>query len=153
MDWVIEPYVGVGDLKFGMDAANVEALLGPPHDSDSRGMWTRYEFRKVGGPVIGYNNQGLGEINFGRRFGPGLTFNGHDVFSGDSERFLALVSAADPGLVESFGTIVSRRLGLSFGGFRADEDPNDRSISVFRQGVWTDKLLMRSVPVHFPESA
>ena len=153
MNWVIKPYLGVGDLRFGMDAASVEVLLGPHHDSDSRGMWTRYEFRKVGGPITGYDDQGLGEISFGRRFGPGLTFNGHDVFAGDPGRFLALVSAADPGLVESFGTIVSRKLGLSFGGFRANEEPNDRSISVFRHGVWTDELLIRSVPIHFRESA
>ena len=67
-----------------------------------------------------YDDHGLGEINFGWRFGTGLTFDSKDIFGGNSERFLKLVSDADPGLMESLGTIVSYKFGLSFGGFRAD---------------------------------
>ena len=149
MDWTIKPNSGVGNIKFGMTHFDVEAILGPPEDNDSRGMWTRYEFREVGGPIIGYDAQGLGEMNFGWRFGTGLTFNGHDVFADDPEEFLKLVSAADNGLVESLGTIISLKLGLSFGGFRAEEDPKERAISIFRPGVWTDDLLTSSVPIYF----
>ena len=150
MDWVVKPYVGVGDLRFGMDAASVEALVGPPRKSESRGMWTRYEFRSLGGPIMGYNDLGLGEINFGRRFGPRLTFEGHDIFVGDPGKFLKLLSAADPGLVESLGTIVSYKLGLSLRGFRAGANPTERALSVFREGVWDDAQLRRGVPVSFP---
>ena len=149
MNWVIKPYVGVGDLKFGMDAASVEALLGPPRKSESRGDWTRYEFRALGGPIMAYDDRGLGEINFGRRFGSGLSFDGHDIFAGDPTRFLKLVSVADPGLVESLGTIISYKLGMSFGGFRADEDPKMRALSVFREGLWDDDRLSPGVPVSF----
>ena len=149
MDWVIKPYIGVGDLRFGMNPDDVETLLGPVRKSDSRGDWTRYEFRALRGPTVGYDDRGLGEINFDRDFGPGLTFNGHDIFGGDPEKFLKLVSAGDPGLVRFLGTIVSYKFGLSFGGFRADEDPQDRSLGVFRKGLWTDDRLSPGVPVSF----
>ena len=149
MDWVIKPYVGVGDLKFGMDAASVEALLGPSRDSDIRGDWTRYEFRALKDPMMAYDDRGLGEINFDRHFGSGLTLESHDIFTGDPGRFLKLVSAADPGLVKFLDTIVSYKFGLSFGGFCADEDPKTRSLSVFRKGVWDDDRLRPGVPVSF----
>ena len=149
MDWVIKPYVGVGDLRFGMDTAGVEALLGPPRKSNGRGDWTCYEFRALKDPALAYDDCGLGEINFDRHFGPGLTFEGHDIFAGNPRKFLKLVSASDPGLVKFLGAIVSYKLGLSFGGFRSDEDPRTRSLGVFRKGVWDDDRLSPGTPVSF----
>ena len=66
---------------------------------------------------MAYDHRGPGEINFDRHLGPGLTSDGQDIFAGDPERFLKPVSAADPGFVGSLGTIVSHKLGLSFGRF------------------------------------
>ena len=150
MNWLIRPYVGVGNLSFGMRPTDVEALLGPPRKSKPREMWTHFEFRALKDPIIAYDDLGMGEIGFDRHFGPGLTFNGHDIFTGDPKQFLKLVLAADDGLVESLGTIVSRKLGLSFGGFRADDEEENRSLSVFRKGVWTDEMLIPGAPVRFP---
>lgn len=97
MDWSIKPHAGAGELSFGMDLANVEALLGPRRKSGSRRDWTRYEFRTSGGPILAYDDRGPGEINFGPRFGPGLTLDGHDIFAGGARKFLTFVSAADSG--------------------------------------------------------
>ena len=83
MDWSIKPYVGVGELNFGMDSPSVEALPGPPRKSGSRRDWTRCEFRTSGEPILAYDDRGPGNINFGRRLGPGLTLDGHDIFAGD----------------------------------------------------------------------
>ena len=150
MDWSIVPYVGVGEIQFGMDPREVEVLLGQPRKSSSRGKWTRFEFRDLQAPSIAYDDRGLGEINFDRHFGQGLFFKGHDVFAGDPEKFLKLVSSADDSLIELRGTIVSRELGFSLGGFRADEDPNERALSVFRRGLWADERLAKGEPVRFP---
>ena len=91
----------------------------------------------------------MGEINFDRHFGPGLSFEGHDIFAGNPKKFLKLVSAADPGFGKFLGSIMSCELGLSFGGFRADEDPKTQSLSVFQEGVRDDRRLRPGAPVSF----
>ncbi len=99
--------------------------------------------------MTGHDDRGLGDIDFGRRSGPGLILDGHDIFAGDPTRFLKLVSATDLGLVKFLGTIVSYKLGLSFGGFRVTENPKTWSLSVFHEGMWDDDRLRLGVPVRF----
>lgn len=47
------------------------------------------------------------------------------------------------------GTLLSYKIGLSFDGLDADEDPKTRSLSVFRKGVWNDDRLRPGVPASF----
>ncbi|TRW99419.1 hypothetical protein FNJ84_01720 [Paracoccus sp. M683] len=61
MDWTISPYLGVGELKFGMSQANVARLLGPAvtitqakdipflEPEDYEGLYSHEEVRAYGG--------------------------------------------------------------------------------------------------------
>ena len=149
MDWLIDSYVGVGHLRFGMKPADAEKLLGPPRLFDARAMWTRYEFRALGGPIIGYDDDGLGEVTFSRRFKERLLLDSHDVFASEPAQLLSFISAKDSRLVEALGTVVSHVLGISFTGFLPDDDPKERGMSVWRKGGWTGDLLKGSRPVSF----
>ncbi len=60
--------------------------------------------------------------------------------------FLSAIQQVDPGLMESYGFIVSYKLGLAFTGFH-DDDRSQMAIHAFQRGLWdADKKDMKPFP-------
>ncbi len=61
--------------------------------------------------------------------------------------FLSTIQHLDPSLMESYGFIVSYKLGLAFTGFD-DDDRSQMAIHAFQRGLWdADQKDMK--PFHF----
>jgi hypothetical protein len=135
--WEIVPYVGVGPLKFGMTADQVEQILGPPGRVRVNGD-RRRESRARGMPVIHYVAGVASEIEVFREM-RNLGLGGIRLFSEPGRDVLKKLEAANGGALESVGCVLFENLGIATG--RLDIDvPEDHTVCAFRRGVWDGKL-------------
>jgi hypothetical protein len=137
--FLIEPYVGVHPIKFGMAPAQVEEQLGKP-DKSSQGLFgARVEERPD--VAIGYcaEDGGVNEIVFSP--GARLVFQGHDLFAADP---LPILRQLDDSPFEWVGFIIFLKLGIRVSGFH-DNDESQKAIGVVRKGHW-DEYVADFVP-------
>lgn len=137
LDWDIHPYVGVGQLKFGMTPDEVAAVLGPPDGSRfNASMREIRERRKESALQAVYSAENTGQlIELG--FSPsieGLQFAGVQLFTARSDDALQHVIQHDSEPLVSHGFIVFLGLGITMTGF--DDDDAQKAVTVFEKGRW-----------------
>jgi hypothetical protein len=137
-DWIIQPYVGVGQLKFGMRPDEVAAILGPPDGSrliaDTSEIRERREQSALQA-VYAAGDKRLVELGFSPPIA-GLEFDGVRLFAVQSDDALLRAIQHDPSPLSIHGFVVFFGLGLTLTGF--DEDEDDKAVTVFEKGRWDD---------------
>jgi hypothetical protein len=144
MDWVIQPYVGVGNIKFGMDQNEIQKILGQPEDVLARKNNSINEYRTdITIPITHYTNGILDEITFSRQTEI-LLLNDMNILRQNEKTVLEYILKLDPDTKYYAETVISLGLGLSFTGFHNGEE-SDKAVTVFARGVF-DILIGEAVP-------
>lgn len=138
-DIEIRPLVGANALSFGMSAAEVEQLAGPPDSSSINHLGQLVEFRSF--MNIGYSQDAsrrLVHFGFGRQM-EGVRLGTNHLFIMDP--FDALRGLRDMGAhpLAYLGFIVFPELGLALTGFH-DGDVSQKAISLFEYGAWDSRI-------------
>lgn len=145
--WIIQTYLGINDLRFGMTPAEVEAVLGKPERSRNTGPDSTSEFRSVSQPIVEYSGGNATEFIFAPEAGQ-VMLRGINLLCSDEMDILHHLQASASDLTKSGGgTIVSIQLGVSLSGFE-DPDDSNKSVGAFARGTW-DRLLQSGKPVRF----
>lgn len=136
----IEPYRGVGRLRFGMSDTEVIAMMGEPTLPMARrqgcDLWY---FDKI---TLIFENKSLVEIGCTRD--SSTMINGVDLFL-DPFSFKKLC-AMDGDPKEILGAIILFNLGISLTGFH-DNDYDQLSVTAFERGRWDSlRPKMRDYP-------
>jgi hypothetical protein len=134
-------YIGAGPLRFGMTRKQVEAVLGPP-DKTKRTMFRNeaQEFRRDNGMQTIYSaaEDTLVEISF---YGnQSVAFEAMDVFQTPGTEVISRLSEADGKPLETVGILVFLNLGIAMTGFLQEDEPGQKSISVFAKGRWDSEI-------------
>jgi len=144
-DFDINPYIGVGKLKFGMTQDEVARILGKPHDLETDSEGEVREFRKENGLQTAYSeiDRRLVEIGFSSNIET-LTFNNTALFSNKPLDVFRFLLAADKQPYELLGFVVLLNLGITITGFH-DEETEERAVTAFARGRW-DSIKERLKP-------
>jgi hypothetical protein len=115
MKWTIYPFFGVNEIKFGMSPKEVEPFLGVSRKLIDRPSGrTSYYYQDHGSPVLGFRDDQLVDITFGR-WTEALYFDGLDYFNVPAEIFLDRVRIHDPDVKRDIlGEVTSFGLGMVF---------------------------------------
>lgn len=134
----IFPLNGVADIKFGMPAADVESLWGPPGRTSKNALGDGIEVRDAS--VITYDsaNGCVAEIGFPSTY-PNLTVKGVHLFQQPHAKTIEQLRQLDADVYEGEGFIVFKNLGISLSGFRTD-DFDALTVTAFKAGWWDDDL-------------
>lgn len=135
----IYPYVGVGDLKFGMHRAAVHALLGPPiRQKKSRFSDEVTDFWNGNGLQLVFSSpQGkLLEISLYPNLND-VTLDGAEILSAPGRRVYDQLCKADGSSRQTVGVTVLLKLGIAITGFLND-DSDDKSVTAFALGRWSE---------------
>jgi hypothetical protein len=132
----IDPYVGVGKLKFGMTRDEVARILGKPDDLETDSEGEVREFRSENGlqTVYSTRDRQLVEIGFSSNIET-LTFNNTSLFTNKPLDAFRMLLAADKQPYELLGFIVLLNLGITLTGFH-DKATDERAVTVFIRGRW-----------------
>lgn len=132
----IDPYVGVGKLKFGMTQDEVARILGKPDDLETDTEGEAREFRNENGLQTVYSEKDrlLVEIGFSSNIET-LTFNNTALFTNKPLDVFRFLLAADKQPYELLGFVVLLTLGITLTGFH-DEAADERAVTVFARGRW-----------------
>jgi len=130
-EYVINPYVGAGSLRFGMDSAQVAEICGLPDAVDVDFMGDTSENR--GWVTVGYKNGKVFHIGFGR--GARVIFSGRELF-GEVDP-IGYCESFDPDPLEWVGFLYFMKLGIRMSGFH-DGDESGKTISVFCKGRYDE---------------
>jgi len=137
MAWDIQPFIGMGSLRFGMSPSAVADLIGAPERTRARETRLR-EFRAVDLPILNYDGENLVEIEAFYDV-PDVTYQGMDVFGVPGLECLRALETANGGALHNVGVVLFTEIGLTCG--RLDEDARgDHSITAFSRGFWDGKL-------------
>jgi len=141
----IDPYAGVGKLKFGMSPDEVAQSLGPPDDVDIDAEGEIREYRNDNGlqTVYSTNDKRLVEVGFSSNIST-LVFKKTALFTNKPLDVLRLLSAADKQPYELLGFIVLLNLGITLTGFH-DKAADERAVTAFARGRW-DSMQERLKP-------
>ena len=140
----IQPYVGVGPLKFGMTADEVAAEIGLPDCIEDEGDEIR-EFREKNDFHVVYAKDGTGVVEMG--FGSGVKLLQYDsmyVFKETPLDVLKHIVGLGNKPYESLGFLVFLDIGITFTGFHDldedddDDDNGEKAVTVFKLGRWDD---------------
>jgi hypothetical protein len=131
MIFEINPYVGAGKLFFGMTTEQIQGVLGPPDFSRRERTAVVPFFRTYQLRLSVDQVDGLREIEFLDH--ADIRFRQTNLW-GDG---LLKVARQDPAAVICGAVLVLPQFGIASTGFHNDE-PSERSIAVFRRGVWDD---------------
>lgn len=142
----IKPYLGVGDVRFGMKPDEVAKFLGPPDRIRTSTMLKeRVELRSQNGLQATFSRTDIGLIEIG--FSPNildLRFKDIKVFEDVYSEVLRRLISEDGNPVEYLGTVVLLNLGISL----AKDDDEDKTLSVFAKGRW-DSMKEKLKPFEF----
>ena len=145
MDWNIEPFIGMGPVKFGMSPSEVSEILGPPEDIDADGD-DLCEYRAIDMPIINYRNDAVTEIEVFYDV-KNVTFEDVNIFEDDGLDVLRKLELKNAGAKTYVGAIMFESLGIAAG--RLDEDvPGEHSVTAFCKGLW-DKGLEKFEKISF----
>jgi hypothetical protein len=142
MDWIVEPYVGVGPLKFGMTSEEVLAILGPTRKRTQREN-SISEYRKgMENPIIHYRNEKISEVTF-TRFTKSVIVDGLNYYEINPKDFTKHIAFVDENLIElPANNLISKKFGISFDEYEFED--SDKSITVFERGIF-DRPIMGAV--------
>jgi hypothetical protein len=134
-------YIGAGLLRFGMTRKQVEDVLSPP-DKTKRTTFRNetQEFRRDNGLQTVYSaaEDTLVEISF---YGnQSVAFEAMDVFQTPGTEVIRRLSEADGKPLETVGILVFLNLGIAMTGFLQEDEPGQKSISVFAKGRWDSEI-------------
>lgn len=138
----ILPYVGFGDLRFGMKKSQVENIVGPAEKTTRSPISKETkEMRRKSGLQIVYSelDESVVEINIY----PGIKdvkFKDIDVFRENGYEVVKRFIAEDDKPVETVGISIFTKLGISITGFTGDDDSEQKSLSIFIKGRWDSDL-------------
>ena len=134
-------HVGAGPLRFGMTRKQLEDVLSPP-DKTKRTTFRNetQEFRRDNGLQTVYSaaEDTLVEISF---YGnQSVAFEAMDVFQTPGTEVIRRLSEADGKPLETVGILVFLNLGIAMTGFLQEDEPGQKSISVFAKGRWDSEI-------------
>ncbi|MVA37552.1 hypothetical protein [Agrobacterium vitis] len=145
MAWEIQPFIGMGGLRFGMSPLVVAELIGVPISTDTEED-DRREFRDIHLPILSYEQERLVEIEAFYNV-PEVTYRGLNIFGVPGLKCLQTLEADNGGALHNVGIVLFAQIGLTCG--RLDGDASgDHSITAFSRGLWDDKLA-RFKPITF----
>jgi hypothetical protein len=132
----IDPYIGVGKLKFGMTQDEVARILGKPDDLETDSEGEVREFRNENGLQTVYteSDRRLVEIGFSSNIKT-LAFNNTALFTNKPLDVFRMLLAADKQPYELLGFVVLLNLGITLTGFH-DKAADERAVTVFTKGRW-----------------
>jgi hypothetical protein len=138
MDLKIEPYVGVGPLRFGMTPVQVHQAAGDPsyvnHAASGTKNKTREEY-PFGGALLYEgppDDRRLVEMTFYSDC-EDLAYGDIHVFRARPRAVFQALLAADPGAGEYVGVVIFLALGVSTTGFPG-ADKGELSLTAFERG-------------------
>jgi len=136
----IKPYIGVGDLRFGMDRAKVEQLIGTASRQKKGFSGETTEYRRDNGLLTTYDSgtNELVEIGFSRNILE-LQYEDVEIFVEPPKDVFKKLASLDGNPYENVGFIVLLKLGITLTGFH-DDDINQRAVTVFTRGRWDDLM-------------
>lgn len=140
VEFDISPYQGALPITFWMTPSDVERLLGQAKCVDRNFLAERNEDRDDLSIRYSDSDGKVAEIAFLPH--AVVRLHGHSLF--DEPDLVSLLLSLDPKPLESHGFLIFLTLGLTIAGFH-DNDPSQRSITVFRHGRW-DEVLKRATP-------
>lgn len=137
----IKPYLGAGPLRFGKTRKQVEDVLSPP-DKTKRTTFRNetQEFRRdnVLQTVYMAAEDTLVEISF---YGnQSVAFEAMDLFQTPGTEVIRRLSEADGKPLETVGIVVFLKLGIAMTGLLQEDEPGQKSISVFAKGRWDSEI-------------
>lgn len=134
----IKPYVGVGDLRFGMKQSAIEQLIGAPTMQKKGFSGETTEYRRDNGLLTTYdkNTHELVEIGFSRNILE-LEYENNMIFVDPPIEIFKKLAKIDGAPYETLGFIVLLKLGITLTGFH-DGDISQKAVTVFTQGRWDD---------------
>lgn len=136
----IQPYVGVGDIRFGLTQSEIEKLLGPA-DSQNKGFRGDFkQYRRDNGLITTYDRSTnkLVEIGFSQNITE-LEFENEKIFSVPPLDILCKLIKLDGAPYERLGFIVLLKLGVTLTGFH-DGATEQKAVTVFVHGRWDDQI-------------
>ena len=138
----IQPYVGVGPLKFGMTQEEVAKKLGKPDSIRDHGDEIR-ESREGHGLQVVYAKNGDGIVEIGFSSGiKSLQYDGIYVFQEKPLDVLKHITASGSKIYELLGFLVLLDIGITFTAFHnvddnsEHEDNGEKAVTVFKLGRW-----------------
>lgn len=144
MRFELEPYNGIGPLRFQMAQDEVESLLGPP----ARRMKDRDGEIELMYPTLSArfdpNSRSLVEVSF--LPGSELIVDGIYIFEDRSGFATLAFRDGDPR--ERVGFVLLYRFGVAMTGFH-DNDESQLAVTAFCSGRW-DSLRSSTKPLLFP---
>lgn len=142
----IDPYIGVGKLKFGMTQDEVAQIVGKPDNVEIDSEEEIREFRNENGlqTVYSEKDKHLVEIGFSSNI-TALSFHKTGLFTNAPLATLRVLNDADKQPFELLGFIVLLNLGITLTGFH-DEATDERAVTVFTRGRW-DSMRKKLKPL------
>ncbi|WAF68959.1 hypothetical protein NRK98_02605 [Aeromonas dhakensis] len=139
MFFLINPFVGAGNIKFGMTPDQVRLLLGGGFDSFKRTESSAFpcDYFEDLGVFFYYNSSGVLEaIEFTEPAAP--EFEKKDLLKISLKDLIKLLSDKDKGLEIESDSLTSHALGIGAYAPDADEDPSlpAESIIIFEKGYY-----------------
>jgi hypothetical protein len=160
MRWNIEPYVGIGPLKFGMTQQQVGQILDPLHAviaTHPAYDGSINEHRALEIPACNYVSGALNELNFNWRV-KDVLYGKIEIFNSDPRYLLQELEKINGGAKMDLGMILFDKLGIRTSGFYRSEDnhfhllgskvQDDRAVAVFRKGSF-DAFIPGFEPISF----
>jgi hypothetical protein len=138
--FTIEPQTGVLPVRFGMTAAEVARVLGPPVRTTRNYLSEREEQRS--GVNVRYAERGE-VVEVSLLPSVCLLFHGTDLFKEVDP--IGVLRHADPNPYEWVGFAVFLSLGVAVSGYH-DNDSSQRAITVSKLGRW-DTYKAQFVPM------
>jgi len=136
----IQPYVGVGDIKFGMNQNQIANLIGPSPKSKKGFLGEVTESRRDNGLSMTYGKDSneLVEIGVSKNITE-LEFGGKYLFTASPLNIFDELVKYDGNPYEYVGFVILLKLGITLTGFH-DGDENQKAVTVFAKGRWDDQL-------------
>jgi hypothetical protein len=144
MPYEIQPYVGVGALRFGMTSPQIRQILGAPRFS-RRDAHRLREMYGVGGPaltfkaVAGSGESELAEIGFAKA-ATDIVYRGTNLFSSERPAVVTKLYSDDPEPREVSGTLVFPTLGITLTCFHSGPEES-MAVTAFARGTWDAQLV------------
>ena len=134
----VDPYVGVGDLLFGMSRRDAQQLLGLPKLSRaSRYSREVTDFWQANGLQLPFESDigGLVEVSMYSNL-PEIVVGGIDLLEPNRRAAYKRLCAKDGAGKICVGITVLFGFGVALSGF--DHDENQESVTAFSKGRWTE---------------
>lgn len=129
----IFPYIGVDNIKFGMNPEEVASIWGTADRVRTNFLNESVEFRNGISTTYSHEKK-LVEIGIPKEC-TNVKLNDIPIFIPPKKDRLAQLLALDSSAWEDVGMIAFKNLGISITGFE-DSDDSDVAMSVFARGRW-----------------